>query len=166
MLPAASERTTRTIHGLFRDIAVTGNGTRGTNNQLFTASSLAKLVHYRSTLREAFHSKNSVSVMLLPTCVNGIQSRELTGRKLVPFVGLVIDCNGTVAQTLLRTPKMKRMFGLSAVATMLVASVIGCSASTEPSSMIEDADQAAIDAYDASIAEEEKLMNESPPIEE
>ena len=61
---------------------------------------------------------------------------------------------------------MKRMFGLSAVATMLVASVIGCSSSTEPSSMIEDADQAAIDAYDASIAEEEKLMNESPPIEE
>ena len=166
MLPAASERTTRTIHELFRDIAVTGNGTRGTNNQLFTAKSLAKSVLYRSTAREAFHFNNSASVMLLPTCANDIQSKELTGQKLVPFVGLVIDCNGRVAQILLRTPKMKRMFGLSAVATMIVASVIGCSASTEPSSMIEDADQAAIDAYDAAIAEEEKLMNDSPPIEE
>ena len=61
---------------------------------------------------------------------------------------------------------MNRVFGLSVVATMLAASVIGCSASSETSSMIEDADQSAIEAYDAAIAEEEKLMNEAPPIEE
>jgi hypothetical protein len=49
---------------------------------------------------------------------------------------------------------------------MLSASVIGCSGSSETSNMIEDADQSAIEAYDAAIAEEEKLMNDAPPIEE
>ena len=61
---------------------------------------------------------------------------------------------------------MNRVFSLSVVVTMLAASMIGCNASSETSNMIEDADQSAIEAYDAAIAEEEKLMNEAPPIEE
>jgi len=61
---------------------------------------------------------------------------------------------------------MNRVFSLSVVVTMLSASVIGCSGSSETSNMIEDADQSAIEAYDAAIAEEEKLMNDAPPIEE
>jgi PBP1b-binding outer membrane lipoprotein LpoB len=37
--------------------------------------------------------------------------------------------------------------------------VVGCS-SSEPSNMVKDADQAAIDAYDAQIAENDKAVGD------
>ena len=60
---------------------------------------------------------------------------------------------------------MKQVMSFACTAMLFVA-VGGCGGSGEPSSMIENADQTAIDAYDAAIAEEENMMNDEPPPEE
>jgi len=48
----------------------------------------------------------------------------------------------------------------------LVCSITGCGSSNEASSTIEDADQSAIEAYEAALAEEESAMNDAPPAED
>lgn len=58
---------------------------------------------------------------------------------------------------------MKKLFGLSLFVCSLFLAVPGCSGGGEASSMIENADQSAIEAYEAAIAAEEEMMNEDPP---
>ena len=60
---------------------------------------------------------------------------------------------------------MKKVLSFACMA-MLVAAAVGCGGSSEPSNMIESAEQSAIDAYDAAIAEEESMMDDEPPVEE
>ncbi|MGI9472831.1 MAG: hypothetical protein ACR2NZ_14930 [Rubripirellula sp.] len=61
---------------------------------------------------------------------------------------------------------MKRVMGLSLMAGMLFIAAAGCGGSSEPTNVMQDANQSAVDAYDAAIAEEENLMNDEPPAEE
>lgn len=48
----------------------------------------------------------------------------------------------------------------------LVISVGGCGAGTEATSTIEGADQSAIEAYEAALAEEESAMDDAAPAED
>lgn len=57
---------------------------------------------------------------------------------------------------------MKKLFGLLFVLALL-PSLPGCGGSDGPANVVESADQAAIDAYDAAIAADQAAMNADPP---
>jgi len=59
--------------------------------------------------------------------------------------------------------KMK-VWNLLAV-LLVVCAAVGCNPSTEATSSVENAEQSAIEAYEAALAEEESAMSEAPPEE-
>ena len=48
---------------------------------------------------------------------------------------------------------------------LIIAVTLGCNPSTEATNSVENAEQSAIEAYEAALAEEESSMNEAPPEE-
>ncbi len=57
---------------------------------------------------------------------------------------------------------MKKVFALL-YACSLCVSFAGCGGQGESQSVVEGADQSAVEAYEAAIAAEEAAMNEDPP---
>ncbi|MCH1496408.1 MAG: hypothetical protein L7U72_14380 [Rubripirellula sp.] len=57
-----------------------------------------------------------------------------------------------------------KFLGRSAL-LLIVAVTLGCNPSTEATSSVENAEQSAIEAYEAALAEEESAMSEAPPEE-
>ena len=62
--------------------------------------------------------------------------------------------------------EMKKLFGLSLFALSLMLSVPGCGDSGEATNIADNAEQSAIEAYDAAVAEEMAGMEADAPGDE